>query len=314
MSNFWGSHQDPDGLDIFYYFYNNFRSWHLRKGFDPIGGILPMLKKIAFIGAGALAESLIRGFLNQNLITADRVWVTNHSNIDRLNNLERNYHVHTTRDKQLVLKGAEVVILAFKPGDTTDALESLKNLLTTDQLIISLMVGVPSSFIVSTVGLNLPIVRVMPNTSASIGLSATGIAPGQFATSRQIDVARKLFEAVGTVTEVEEPAIDVIAGLAGSGPAYLYYLAEAMQEAGVREGIPREDAARLVIQTLMGAVNLLNRSDKTAGELLREVATPGGTTEAGINALNRHQTKEAVIDCVRKAVHRAGELSVQFSR
>ncbi|MDD9150359.1 pyrroline-5-carboxylate reductase [Sporolactobacillus sp. CQH2019] len=273
-----------------------------------------MLNKITFIGAGELAESLLKGFLNKNLIRADRVWINNHSSIDRLNYLERVYHVHVTQDKPAALEQAEVVILAFRPGDTKEALISMKDFLQTDQLVLSLMVGVPSAYIVSVAGKNLPIVRVMPNTSASIGLSATGMAAGEFVSREQMDLAVKLFETVGTATVVRESDIDVIAGLSGSGPAYLYYLAEAMKEAGIREGISAEASAQLVLQTLNGAVALLNRSGKTAGDLLKAVATPGGTTQAGIDTLNRYQTREAIIECVHQAIARAGEMSRPFSK
>lgn len=273
-----------------------------------------MLKKIAFIGAGELAESLLKGFLSQNFIAADRVWINNHSNTDRLNDLERTYHVHVTQDKHAALAQAEVVVLAFRPGDTQEALTSMKDFLLADQLIISLMVGVPSSYINSVVGRNLPIIRVMPNTSASIGLSATGMSAGEFVSVEQMDLAKQLFETVGTVTIVKESDIDVIAGLSGSGPAYLYYLAEAMQEAGIREGISGDAAAQLVLQTLNGAAALLNRSGKTASELLRAVATPGGTTQAGVDTLDRYHVKDAVIDCVRQAIVRAGEMSAPFSK
>ncbi|GGL61302.1 pyrroline-5-carboxylate reductase [Sporolactobacillus putidus] len=273
-----------------------------------------MLNKIAFIGAGELAESLLKGFLNKNFIRADHVWINNHSSMDRLKYLERTYHVNVTQDKQTALKQAEVVVLAFRPGSAEEALVSMRDYLQTDQLIISLMVGVPSEYIISVAGQSLPVVRVMPNTSASIGLSATGMAAGEFVSREQMDLATELFETVGTVTVVRESDIDVIAGLSGSGPAYLYYLAEAMQEAGIREGISAEASAQLVLQTLSGAVALLNRSGKAAGDLLKAVATPGGTTQAGIDTLNGYRTKEAIIDCVHRAIVRAGEMSVPFSK
>lgn len=273
-----------------------------------------MLDKITFIGAGELAESLLKGFLGRKLITPDRIWMNNRSNRERLHYLEKTYHVRVSSDKAAALSQAEVVILAFRPGDTENALIHMKSLLHPGQLIISLMVGVPSAFINDTTGKKLAVVRAMPNTSASVGLSATGIAAGAFVSGEQLSLARQLFETVGTVTVVKENDIDVIAGLSGSGPAYLYYLAEAMQEAGIREGIAPEASAQLVLQTLKGAVHLLAQSGSAPGELLQAVATPGGTTQAGIDALNRHGAKEAVIDCVHQAIVRAAEMSVPFSK
>ncbi|RYM02927.1 pyrroline-5-carboxylate reductase [Sporolactobacillus sp. THM7-7] len=290
-----------------------FRSCNLYNLDSIHRGETDLLEKIVFIGAGAVAESLIKGFLDKDFITPDRIWVNNHSNTDRLKELEEAYSIRTTQDKQAALKNADVVFLAFKPKDTAEALESMKGFMKSGQLFISLMAGVPSDYIVSVTGQPVSIIRAMPNTPASIGLSATGIAAGSFASAEQLCVAKELFETVGTVSIVQESAIDIMTGLSGSGPAYLYYLAEAMKEAGVGEGLSEDEAARLVKQTLKGAAALLHRSGKTPGELLQAVATPGGTTEAGVNTLNRHQAKEAVIDCVHQAVRRARELSDPFS-
>ncbi|WP_177184630.1 pyrroline-5-carboxylate reductase [Sporolactobacillus nakayamae] len=272
-----------------------------------------MVEKIAFIGSGELAESLLKGFLDKKFISADHVWMNNHSNKERLAQLEHEFHVHTTQSKELALKNADIVIFAFRPADTRNAVEEMKAFLRPDQLIISLMVGVPTAFIQSASGIDLAVVRAMPNTSASIGLSATGLAAGASVSGAQLELAKQLFETVGTVTIVQENEIDVIAGLAGSGPAYLYYLAQAMQEAGVREGISEESAAQLVLQTLLGASHLLNQSGKSASDLLKAVATPGGTTQAGIDTLDNQSVKQAVIDCVHHAIVRAKEMSAPFA-
>ncbi|MCO7125832.1 pyrroline-5-carboxylate reductase [Sporolactobacillus shoreicorticis] len=273
-----------------------------------------MVEKIAFIGSGELAESLLKGFLNKKFVAADQVWMNNHSNKDRLAVLEHAFHVHTTQNKELALKNAEIIIFAFRPADTKSAVEEMKSYLRPEQLVISLMVGVPTAFIQSASGIDLPIVRAMPNTSASIGLSATGIAAGSFVTDAQLKLAKQLFETVGTVTVVKESQIDVIAGLAGSGPAYLYYLAQAMQEAGAREGVPEASSAQLVMQTLLGASHLLNQSGKSASDLLKAVATPGGTTQAGIDTLDKQAVRQAVIDCIHQAIVRAKEMSTPFTK
>ncbi|MFX3619234.1 MAG: pyrroline-5-carboxylate reductase [Sporolactobacillus sp.] len=272
------------------------------------------MNKIAFIGAGELAESLVKGFLSKRICAPECIWMTNHSNHLRLASLEKNYQIRTTTSKEEALEQADVVVLAFRPADTREALASVKEWLTPQQLIISLMVGVPSSFIESVTGKVLQIVRVMPNTSASIGLSATGLAAGRNVSKPSRDLACHLFEAVGTVTIVDEEEIDSIAGVAGSGPAYLYYLADAMQAAGMKEGLSGEAAAKLVRQTLLGAAQLLSVSGKPARELLEAVATPGGTTQAGIDALDRHHTRDAVADCVHQAITRAHEMSAPFSK
>ncbi|MCO7175335.1 pyrroline-5-carboxylate reductase [Sporolactobacillus kofuensis] len=273
-----------------------------------------MLQKLAFIGSGELAESLLKGFLDKKFISADRVWMNNRSNGERLKDLEETFHVHTTQDKKIALDAADIVIFAFRPADTESAINEMKAYLRPNQLIISLMVGVPTSFIRSASGIDLPVVRAMPNTSASIGLSATGIAAGEMVSEQQLELAKQLFETVGTVTIVKESEIDVIAGVAGSGPAYLYYLANAMQEAGIQEGISKESSAQLVMQTLLGATHLLNQSGKSAQDLLKAVATPGGTTQAGIDTLDENHVKQSVVDCVHQAIVRAKEMSTPFTK
>ncbi|GEB77134.1 pyrroline-5-carboxylate reductase [Sporolactobacillus inulinus] len=273
-----------------------------------------MVEKVAFIGSGELAESLLKGFLDKKFIAADQVWMNNHTNKERLADLEKTYHVHTTQDKAVALKKADLIIFAFRPADTSAAVAEMKPFLRRDQLIITLMVGVPTAFIQSAAGVDLPIVRAMPNTSASIGLSATGIAAGACVSEAQLNLAKQLFETVGTVSVVAENEIDVIAGVAGSGPAYLYYLAQSMQEAGVREGLSEASSALLVQQTLLGAANLLKQSEKSASDLLNAVATPGGTTQAGIDTLDNHSVREAVNACIHQAIVRAKEMSAPFSK
>ncbi|MCL1632072.1 pyrroline-5-carboxylate reductase [Sporolactobacillus sp. CPB3-1] len=271
-----------------------------------------MVEKLAFIGSGELAESLVQGFLDKQFIQSDHIWMNNHSNKERLSELEKKFHVHTTQNKSLALKHADLIILAFRPADTLTAIEEMKPYLNSHQLVISLMVGVPTAFIQSASGIALPVVRAMPNTSASIGMSATGIAAGSFVSEAQLRLAEQLFQTVGTVNVAKESDIDIIAGLAGSGPAYLYYLAEAMQEAGIREGISAEDSAQLVKQTILGAASLLNQSEKAAADLLKAVATPGGTTQAGIDVLDQRSVRQAAIDCVHHAIVRAREMSAPF--
>ncbi|CAM3194272.1 pyrroline-5-carboxylate reductase [Sporolactobacillus spathodeae] len=270
------------------------------------------MTKIAFIGAGELAESLVKGILAKPFCPPQSIWMTNHSNKDKLTYLSKTYQVNATPDKTDVLRQADAVFLAFRPGNARDALAEIKDQLTNEQLVISLMVGVPSAYIEEIAGKSLQIVRAMPNTSASNGLSATGMAANANVSDDNLALAQRLFEAVGTVTVVAEQEIDIIAGLAGSGPAYLYYLAEAMEEAGIREGLSSEASAALVQQTIKGAAHLLNHSGKSARQLLKAVATPGGTTQAGLDTLDQHETKDAIIACVHQAIRRAGEMSQPF--
>lgn len=271
-----------------------------------------MSTKVTFIGAGSIAESILSGMLSKQFVAPEQVFMTNHANRDRLRYLKEKYAVQASPDKKTAADNADIVVLAVKPKDAESALNSIKSFLTADQLVISLMAGVSASYIESTVGLNIPVVRAMPNTSASIGQSATAIAPGKFANHDHVEKAKALFQTVGTVAVVDEADLHAITGLSGSGPAYIYYLIEAMTTAAKEEGLADDTAKQLIIQTLAGAAEMLKTSDESPSELRRKITSPGGTTQAGIETLESYHFQEAVIACVKAATKRSVELGSPF--
>ncbi|MFT8870656.1 MAG: pyrroline-5-carboxylate reductase [Sporolactobacillus sp.] len=270
------------------------------------------MDKLTFLGAGELAQALTKGFLNAG-IAANTIWLTNRSNVARLAQLEQQYGVHGESDRHKAIEQADVVFLACRPADCKEALLAVQDAFTEHQLIISLMVGVPTDYISQIGGKRLHIVRAMPNTSAATGRSATGLAAGGHANEADLTKAVQLFNTVGSVSVVDESQIDAVAALAGSGPAYLYYLTDAMIKAGVQQGLTSDASISLVTQTIVGAAHMLAHAGKSAQSLLQAVATPGGTTEAGIQVLDAQHVSTAVADCIGRAVSRAGELSAPYS-
>lgn len=273
-----------------------------------------MLKedKIVFVGAGSMAEAMISGLLANQLLDSEQIWVTNHSNDARLKTLEKKYAIHTSRNYDELFQNSTIVILAMKPKDVRSSLLSIRDYLSEEKLILSVVAGISSAFIENTLQMKIPVVRAMPNTSAAVGKSATGIAGGTFSNDRHIHIATALFQSIGTVTVVEENDLHAVTGVSGSGPAYLYYFAECMEESAIKQGLPKDIARQLIIQTFLGAAEMLNTTNETPEKLRKQVMSPGGTTEAGIRALDEYAFKRAVHACIDAAVKRSHELQSLF--
>lgn len=270
-----------------------------------------MPEKIAFIGAGSMAEAIISGIREMNVYEKEQVWVTNKENKERLQYMKDRYGVRCTAEKAEALQDAAIVVLATKPYDLKDAVLDIVPLLQPEQLVISVVAGISTDYIGSLLQQNMAIVRVMPNTSASIGMSATAIAAGEFAATDDMKKAKALFETIGTVEIVDEEAMHTVTSISGSGPAYIYYLVEAMEKAAVNAGLQAEVAKQLIAQTVLGAGEMLKKSGENAAALRKKITSKKGTTEAGIQTLAAHQFQQAVIDCVDSARKRSIELGKQ---
>jgi pyrroline-5-carboxylate reductase len=202
---------------------------------------------------------------------------------------------------------ADVVVVAVKPGDVATTLETALPALGSDALVVSIAAGVTIATLEALVP-DRPVVRAMPNTPALVGAGASAIAGGTHAGAEHLDLAERLLGAVGIVVRVAEPALDAVTGLSGSGPAYVFLLAEAMIEAGVLVGLTRDVATTLVTQTLLGSATLLDRDDDGPEALRAAVTSPGGTTAAGLRALESHGFRAAILDAVHAATTRSREL------
>jgi pyrroline-5-carboxylate reductase len=255
-----------------------------------------------------MAEAILRGIVETKLSDPKNITVMNRQNADRLLQLEQQYGVvpaTTETTKNQKLSSADVVILGMKPKDSADAIKALRSILRPDQLIISVIAGLSISTIHQLLGRQQPVVRTMPNTSSTIGLGATGISYSDSVTSDQRQLALFIFNAVGLTAVVEEPLIDTVNGVSGSGPAYVYYLMEAMIEAGVQLGLSPEAAKELTVQTVRGAAEMVLSTGENPGDLRRKVTSPNGTTQAAIETLDQFAFKEglnkAIVRCVERA-------------
>jgi pyrroline-5-carboxylate reductase len=202
---------------------------------------------------------------------------------------------------------ADLVVVAVKPGDVVAALEQCATSLPAAALVLSIAAGVTIETL-ETAAPDRPIVRAMPNTAALVRAGAAAIAPGKHATEADLDLAERVLGAVGVVVRVPEHLLDAVTGLSGSGPAYVFLVAEALVEAGVLVGLPRDTAATLVHQTLLGAAQLLTEGTEGPGALRAAVTSPGGTTAAGLHRLEAHGVRAAFLEAVQAATERSREL------
>jgi pyrroline-5-carboxylate reductase len=202
---------------------------------------------------------------------------------------------------------ADVVVIAVKPGDVSTALEACAPILPDHALVLSIAAGVTLADVEAGAG-DRPVVRAMPNTGALVGRGAAAVAAGARADESHLELAEKVLGAVGTVVRVPEDQLDAVTGLSGSGPAYVFLFAEAMTEAGVLVGLPRATAAALVRQTLLGAATLLDETGESPEALRAAVTSPGGTTAAGLQVLEAHGVRAAILDAVEAATNRSKEL------
>ncbi|HDR7796718.1 pyrroline-5-carboxylate reductase ProI [Bacillus tropicus] len=266
------------------------------------------IQNISFLGAGSIAEAIIGGLLHANVVKGEQITVSNRSNETRLQELHKKYGVKGTHNKKELLTDTNILFLAMKPKDVAEALTPFKEYIHHNLLIISLLAGVSTHSIRNLLEKDIPIIRAMPNTSAAILKSATAISPSKHATKEHIQTAIALFETIGLVSVVEEEDMHAVTALSGSGPAYIYYVVEAMEEAAKKIGLKEDVAKSLILQTMIGAAEMLKASEKHPSILRKEITSPGGTTEAGIEVLQEHKFQQALISCITQAAQRSHNL------
>nr|WP_206207741.1 pyrroline-5-carboxylate reductase [Virgibacillus profundi] len=266
-------------------------------------------KRIAFIGAGNMAEAIISGFINSGKLEKEQIIVTNRSNQERLNELNRKYGIETVTKDQLDYRTIDIFILAMKPKDIDGILEDLCEKITADQLLISVLAGISTSYMEENSSDRQQVIRVMPNTSSMIQESATAVSPGKHVTMDQVMLTKELMKCIGEAYIIDEDMMDIYTGIAGSGPAYFYNLMEHIEEVGQQAGLGRELVREIGAQTLLGAAKMIIKQEETPTELRKNITSPNGTTAAGLAALNAHGGGIAIKEAVKSAALRSKELS-----
>ncbi len=260
---------------------------------------------VAILGAGAMGQALALGLLRAGWEPDEITLAARRP--ERATDVETRVGARCLLDPAKALEGVDVVVVAVKPVDVPALLGQINGAVTEQQVVLTLAAGVRSSRLEEILG-TVGVVRAMPNTPALVGEGITGIAPGRHADQNAVDLAASVLRAVGEVTVMDEALLDAVTAVSGTGPAYAFLLAEALTEAAVREGLPRDLAERLVNQTIKGAGALLVETDLGPFELRSQVTSPGGTTAAAVHILEERGFRAIVEDAVRAAAERARQL------
>ncbi|PIA36167.1 hypothetical protein AQUCO_03400227v1 [Aquilegia coerulea] len=262
--------------------------------------------KVGFIGAGKMAESIARGVVNSCVLPASRI-STAHSELHRREAFS-SFGVQIYDRNEQVVENSDVVIFSVKPQVVQKVVSQLKPLLTEKKLLVSVAAGIKLSDLQEWAGHG-RFIRVMPNTPAAVGEAASVMSLGDTATKEDGDLIAELFGAVGRIWRADEKHFDAVTGLSGSGPAYIFLAIEAMADGGVAAGLPRDLALGLASQTVLGAASMVIKSGKHPGQLKDDVASPGGTTIAGIHELERGGFRGILMNTVVAAANRSREFS-----
>jgi len=261
---------------------------------------------VGFIGAGKMAEALMSGILKQNVCATGSICASDVSR-ERREYMNTTFGIRTTDSNREVARMADVLFVAVKPHQAADALrEVVKELSGT--LVVSIAAGVTLSTLEEAAGKNVAVIRVMPNTPSLVGCGMAALAAGSHAGDKEVELVKRIMEAVGEAVVVEEDKMDAVTAVSGSGPAYIYLIIEAMADGGVRVGLPRDVALKLAAKTVMGAALMVLETGEHPGRLKDNVTSPGGTTIEAMAILEENGVRGAFIEAVQAAYRRAREM------
>jgi pyrroline-5-carboxylate reductase len=268
-------------------------------------------KTIAFIGAGNMAEALVKGLLRAGVASPQEIVCTDRR-AERGPELEKLYGVRFTGSNVAAVKEAAIIVLSVKPQVMEKVLAEIGPSLDASKLVISIAAGIPIAALERQVGHGVRVIRTMPNTPALVGAGATALSPGEHATEADLAQAKALFDAIGMTVMVDEPLLDAVTGLSGSGPAYIFLIIEALADGGVKAGLARAQAQALAAQTVFGSAKLLIETGEHPGRLKDQVTSPGGTAIAGLHTLEAGGLRTTLMNAVEAATNRSRELGKKF--
>lgn len=264
-------------------------------------------EKIGFVGAGNIAEALIRGLIAAGVAQAKQIFAADVS-AARVEAVRSRYKVHASTDNVRTAQQCHVVVLAVKPQIAEGVCREIGKGITNHQLVVSVVAGVTTGQIHEWLGGRGRIMRVMTNTPAVVLAGASAVAPGPGVTERDIRLVETMFGAVGEVVALDEQDLDAVTGLSGSGPAFVCLAVEALADGGVKAGLTREISLRLAVQTVLGTALLMKEGKEHPGVLKDKVASPAGTTIAGLHELEKGRFRGLLISAVEAATRRSREL------
>jgi len=263
-------------------------------------------QKIGFIGGGNMAEAMIKGLLAGSF-PADKIMASEPSELRREHLLEA-FGIQLAGNNLELMESCDIVFLSIKPQIAVEVLEEVSGVYSDDKLIISILAGVTTGAIEKFFQGAPRVVRVMPNTPALVGEAASAICRGHYANQDDLAVVKQLFELVGKVQMIDERQMDAATGLSGSGPAYIYTVIEALADGGVREGLRRDIAHALAVQTVVGAALMVRETGEHPAILRDQVCSPGGTAITGVSTLEKNGLRTTLMEAVSASAARSREL------
>jgi len=263
--------------------------------------------RFAFIGGGNMGEALIKGLLSGLGVNPKHIIATDVIP-ERRHYMHATYAITASGDNRQAVKESDVIVLAVKPQIMPDVLEEMAPVIDGEKLVISIAAGITLQTLQRALGDSRRVVRVMPNTPALVLAGAAGISPGPAATPQDIALVERIFNAVGRAVVVSDEMMDVVTGLSGSGPAFIFALIEGLSDGGVLMGLSRQTATLLAAQTVLGAAKMVLETGKHPGELKDMVTSPAGTTIAGMHALESGGLRGLMMEAVRRATERSAAL------
>jgi len=264
--------------------------------------------KVAVLGTGKMGGILLQGFLKNNLFDSSQIFATV-QHAERALALSAQFGIDVATDNLAAASRAHVILLGVKPPQVCALVKQIAPALTPGKMLLSFAASVKTRSIEDAAGCDLPVVRAMPNTPSMLAAGMTALCPGRFVTADQMALAQRIFNTVGRTVVVEEKHMDAVTGLSGSGPAFLYIIIEALAEAGVNVGLPRDTATLLAAQTALGSARMVLETGYHPTLLKDAVTTPAGCTVDGILALEEGGLRATLINAVKRATSRARELA-----
>jgi pyrroline-5-carboxylate reductase len=268
---------------------------------------LPKLK-VAVLGAGKMGGILLQAFLKQNLFAPEQIRATV-AHPERALALSTQWGVEVGTDNTAASRNADMIMIGVKPFQVPELVAQIKPSITKKTLLVSFAASVTTASIEQTAGTNVAVIRAMPNTPSALGAGVAALCRGRFVTDEQMELAQRMFETVGRTVVVDEKHMDAVTGLSGSGPAYMYIIIEALAEAGVKVGLPRDVATQLAAQTAYGAAKMVLETGYHPALLKDAVTTPAGCTIDGILELEEGGLRVTLIKAVMRATERARQLA-----
>jgi pyrroline-5-carboxylate reductase len=274
---------------------------------NEIPAQLPKVR-VAVLGAGKMGGILLQAFLKQNLFAAEQIHATV-AHAERALAYSTQWGVDVSTDNLEAARQADLILIAVKPFQVPDLLDQIRPALTKEKMVVSIAASITTRAIEDAAGLDIAVVRAMPNTPSALGAGAAGLCRGRFVSAKQMELAERIFETVGRTVVVEEKHMNAVTGLSGSGPAYIYIIIEALAEAGVKVGLPRDIATQLAAQTAFGAAKMVLETGYHPALLKDAVTTPAGCTIDGILELEEGGLRVTLIKAVMRATERAKALA-----